>query len=86
MGFGIRRAEPLTVLLSLPTMANKDIKPGQAVKLFIGGPTMVVSMIEKSPGTSGLCVWFDDDDRLQEGWFEMEWLRPAGKERKKTKS
>jgi uncharacterized protein YodC (DUF2158 family) len=56
-------------------MKRSEIKPGMAVKLFIGGPTMVVAEVEESPDTHVQCVWFDDDDRRQQGWFDMAWLR-----------
>ena len=72
--------DALTALLYCTPMNRFEVAPGMAVKLFIGGPTMVVSEVEEEPDTHVQCVWFDDDDRRQQGWFDMAWLRSAGED------
>ena len=57
-------------------MNRSEAKPGSPVRLLIGGPKMIVSELDPAPGTHAQCVWFDDDDRRQQGWFEISWLRP----------
>ena len=36
---------------------------------------MIISELDPAPGTHAQCVWFDDDDRRQQGWFDISWLR-----------
>jgi hypothetical protein len=36
---------------------------------------MIIAELDPAPGTHAQCVWFDDDDRRQQGWFEISWLR-----------
>lgn len=56
-------------------MNRSEAKLGTAVRLFIGGPKMIISELDPAPGTHAQCVWFDDDDRRQQGWFDISWLR-----------
>ena len=37
---------------------------------------MIIAELDPAPGTHAQCVWFDDDDRRQQGWFEISWLKP----------
>jgi hypothetical protein len=36
---------------------------------------MIIAELDPAPGSHAQCVWFDDDDRRQQGWFEISWLR-----------
>ncbi len=70
-------------------MKRTNAKTGTAVRLFIGGPKMIISELDPAPGTHAQCVWFDDDARRQQRWFEIAWLRPLdsddGEEEEKDK-
>ena len=57
------------------SMKRTEAIVGTAVRLFIGGPKMIIAELDPAPGTHAQCVWFDDDDRRQQGWFEIAWLR-----------
>ena len=69
--------------IGAPDMPDQPIQTGDIVQLILGGPVMLVKVVNAIPEheTEAICLWFTDDGQLQEKSFPANFLIPAKRRR-----